>query len=108
MFSQTLPDIAARPRPHLPAGHMFGGKYVIVRLLGEGGMGMVYLAEDIVLQRRVAIKTITPGADETTRRRFFREARIAANLQSDAIVRIHDFGEDEASGVPYLSFASPE
>lgn len=65
-------------------------------------MGMVYLAEDIVLQRRVAIKTIIPEADETVRNRFSREARIAANLQSDAIVRIHDFGEDEASGAPYF------
>ena len=102
MPSKTLPDIAARPRAHLPAGYRFGGKYVVVRLLGEGGMGMVYLAEDIVLQRRVAIKTIIPEADETVRNRFSREARIAANLQSDAIVRIHDFGEDEASGAPYF------
>ena len=102
MLSQTLPDISARPYIHLPAGHRLGGKYVVLRLLGEGGMGAVYLAEDIVLQRRVAIKTISPEADETTRSRFLREAQIAANLQGDSIVRIHDFGEDEASGAPYF------
>ena len=95
MPSQTLPASSAQKRPHLPAGHRLGGKYVVERLLGEGGMGTVYLAEDIALKRRVAIKTIDPEADETTRQRFSREARIAANLQSDSIVRIHDFGVDD-------------
>ena len=102
MLSQTLPDIAARPRAHLPAGYRLGGKYVVVCLLGEGGMGAVYLAEDTALQRCVAVKTIASDADETTRSRFFREARIAAGLRSDAIVRIHDYGEDEATGAPYF------
>ena len=102
MLSQTLPAIGAQKRPHLPAGYRLGGKYVVVRLLGEGGMGAVFLAQDIVLHRRVAVKTISPEADDATRSRFLREARIAANLQSDEIVRIHDFGEDEASGVPYF------
>ena len=100
--SQTFPDHAVRPGTHFPSGYRLGGKYVVVRLLGEGGMGTVYLAEDITLKRRVAIKTISPEADDATRSRFLREARIAANLQSDEIVRIHDFGEDEASGVPYF------
>ncbi len=102
MPSQTFPDHAVRSGGCLPPGYKLGGRYVVVRLLGEGGMGAVFLAQDIVLHRRVAVKTISPEADDTTRSRFLREARIAANLQSDEIVRIHDFGEDEASGVPYF------
>ena len=102
IFSQTLPDIDVRPRAHLPSGCRIDGKYAVIRLLGEGGMGMVYLAEDTALRRHVAVKTIDPEAGESTRQRFFREARIAAKLQSDAIVRIHDFGVDESSGAPYF------
>lgn len=77
------------------------GGYRVLRKLGEGGMGIVYEAEDPDLQRRVAIKVLKPGmADGATRQRFVREARLAANLPHEHIVTIHQVGEDR--GVPFM------
>lgn len=72
------------------------GGYRILRLLGEGGMGMVFEAEDLGLGRRVAIKVLRPGEIEASqRKRFLQEAQLAASLVSDHIVTIHQVGEDE-------------
>ena len=69
----------------------------IVRPLGRGGMGAVYLARDEYLDREVAIKTLPAdlGADDALRDRFRREARIAAKLHHPNIVPLHTFGEGE-------------
>ena len=79
------------------------GRYVLLEKLGQGGMGVVYRAQDPLLQRIVAIKVIsTPiDADEERRERFFREARSAGHLSHKNIVTIHDLGEHE--GQPYLA-----
>ena len=79
------------------------GRYVLLEKLGQGGMGVVYRAQDPLLQRIVAIKVIsTPiDADEERRERFFREARSAGQLSHKNIVTIHDLGEHE--GQPYLA-----
>lgn len=75
--------------------------YRLVRLLGRGAMGEVFLAHDTVLDRPVAIKFISAaGADEQTRRRFFVEARAIARLQHPNVVSIYRVGE--AGGAPYL------
>src|SRR5689334_3428287 len=74
--------------------------YFIVRLLGRGGMGEVYLAQDTVLERPVAIKFIgalAPGV--VARERFLREARAIARLQHPNVVMVHKAGEVE--GLPY-------
>ena len=73
------------------------GRYVLLEKLGQGGMGVVYRAQDPLLQRIVAIKVIsTPiDADEERRERFFREARSAGHLSHKNIVTIHDLGEHE-------------
>ncbi|HEX6534736.1 MAG TPA: serine/threonine-protein kinase [Gemmatimonadaceae bacterium] len=71
------------------------GHYQVVRLLGRGGMGAVYLARDVVLHRHVAIKVLRRdllGRDES-RERFRREARLSAQLSHPGIVPIHEFGE---------------
>lgn len=72
-----------------------GGKYEIVRELGRGGMGMVFLARDRELHRRVAIKVLSPAllTDEDMVRRFLREARIIASLRHESIVSIYEVGQ---------------
>ena len=78
--------------------------YRIVEKIGEGGMGKVYVAEDTLLGRRVAIKTLTikPGQDEQHfRTRFLREARAVSALSHPHIATIHDYGETK-DGSPYI------
>lgn len=78
------------------------GDYRILRVLGHGGMGIVFEAEDIALYRRVALKVLRPDlADEEFRQRFVREARAAASLSHEHIVTIYQVGED--NGVPYIA-----
>ncbi len=79
------------------------GNYRILKVLGAGGMGGVFLAEDLQLHRRVALKLMrprvasTPGAAE----RFLREARAAAALRHDHVITIYQVGEE--AGVPFLA-----
>jgi serine/threonine protein kinase len=78
------------------------GKYRILKELGRGGMGAVYLAFDERLQRRVALKVMLPkDASPTAKDRFLREARAAAQLSSDHVVSI--FEADEIDGVTYIA-----
>ncbi|HHN74605.1 MAG TPA: serine/threonine protein kinase [Acidobacteria bacterium] len=83
------------------------GRYRVVRLLGRGAVGEVYLAEDPALSRRVAVKTLSgldalpPAEQEEARARFLREARAAAALSHPNIVTIFDVGEQD--GQPYMA-----
>ena len=79
------------------------GHYRILRMLGQGGMGMVFEAEDTHLQRIVALKVILPefAANPASRERFLREARAGAALKSDHVVTIYQVGEEQ--GVPFLA-----
>jgi DNA-binding NtrC family response regulator/predicted Ser/Thr protein kinase len=78
--------------------------YRILSKLGEGGMGTVYVAEDTLLGRRVAIKSLkiasVPG-QKHFRTRFLREARAASRLNHPHIATVHDYGETD-DGQPYL------
>src|SRR5215510_4818341 len=78
------------------------GKYHVVRLIGEGGMGRVYEASDPVINRRVAIKTISERVLDSseTRGRFLREAQAAGQLSHPNLITIHDVGEHD--GLPFL------
>jgi serine/threonine protein kinase len=69
-------------------------KYVVTKLLGRGGMGSVYLANQKRLNRNVAVKVLLSHlvGSSSMRSRFEREARIVARLRHPAIVTIHDFG----------------
>jgi hypothetical protein len=75
------------------AGHF--GRYRIIRSLGRGGMGTVYLAEDTHIERLVALKTPNFAQDPRgeQKERLFREARAAGNLRHPNICPIYDFGE---------------
>ena len=93
----------ARPTlPHLEHGSVFAG-YWIDRLLDRGGMGVVYKATDIDLDRAVALKLIAPEQtqDENAAARFRAEARLAASLEHPNIVPVHRGGQE--NGVLYLA-----
>ncbi|PYQ57963.1 MAG: hypothetical protein DMF58_16840 [Acidobacteria bacterium] len=84
------------------------GRYEIVRELGKGAMGVVYLAKDPLIGRLVALKTIRAarGDDDETRefqQRFIREAQAAGILNHPAIVTVHDIGQDEPSGTNFIA-----
>src|SRR5438552_3709472 len=78
----------------LAIGAELGG-YRIESLLGRGGMGVVYRAHELALDRKVALKVLAPelAEDEGFRERFLRESRLAASLDHPAIVPIYDAGE---------------
>jgi serine/threonine protein kinase len=79
------------------------GPYRVIRVLGRGGMGVVFLADDPALKRAVALKVMLPSiaAKPTARVRFLREARAAAGLEHDHIVPIYQVGEE--GGVPFIA-----
>lgn len=84
------------------------GRYPVVRLIGRGAMGSVYLARDTELDRDVAIKTVrnagnTPEEQESFFIRFRNEARAVGRLKHPSIVAIYDVGTDARVG-PYLVF----
>jgi eukaryotic-like serine/threonine-protein kinase len=78
------------------------GRYRLERPLGHGGMASVYLARDSELDRDVALKLLADnlGGDESLRKRFVREARLAARLSHPNVVSVFDAGED--GGRPYI------
>jgi serine/threonine-protein kinase len=90
--------VTADPR----IGSVLAG-YRIEALLGRGGMGIVYLAQDLSLERKVALKLLAPelSADEAFRERFLRESRLAASIDHPNVIPIHEAGE--ADGALYIA-----
>lgn len=82
---------------------LIGGKYEVVGVLGEGGMGIVYEARQRDLDRRVAVKVLRGDAarDPEMVARFRREARVAASLTNPHVARILDFGTTD-DGSPFM------
>jgi serine/threonine protein kinase len=85
------------------------GRYEIIRELGKGAMGVVYLAKDPLIGRLVALKTIRVGSqvDEEEvhefQERFVREAQAAGILSHPSIVTVHDIGRDDSSGNSFIA-----
>ncbi|HLW64303.1 MAG TPA: protein kinase [Gemmataceae bacterium] len=79
------------------------GEFVIIRRLGKGGMGQVYLAEQLSLKRKVALKILRPelAANQTSLKRFRAEAENVAKLTHANIVQIYAIGEQD--GMPYMA-----
>ncbi|MFI7356536.1 protein kinase [Streptomyces avidinii] len=85
-------------------GALLEGRYRLERRLGAGGMGEVWQARDLRLDREVAVKVISRGVagDHLLEERFRKEARMAAGLTHPRIVTVHDHGEVEVDGSPVL------
>jgi len=96
---------ALLPLPSRPtlAGTTIDGRYRLVEPLGSGGMGSVYQAIQLSVERPVALKVINPAlaSDARIARRFLREARIASGLSHSSLVTVLDFGATE-DGVLYM------
>ena len=86
----------------LAAGTMLAG-YRIERFLGHGGMGVVYLAAQVSLDRSIALKLIASerAADPAFRERFLRESRVAASIDHPNVVPVHEAGDED--GVLYVA-----
>jgi hypothetical protein len=87
----------------IEAGQVIDGKYRIVKLLGQGGMGAVYLAEHMVIGKRVALKVLlgSMAGNESAVARFEREAQAAGRIGNDHILEVFDFGS-LADGARYM------
>src|SRR5258706_5885550 len=87
----ALPDEQER------LGSLVGGKYRLISLLGRGGMGAVYAAENTWTRRKVAIKLLRPeyAADRNALRRFLQEAQSATQIAHPNIVDVLDLGLDD-------------
>lgn len=95
------PELVAGSRGLPQPGERFG-HYQIVRLLGEGGMGAVFEAEDLESGRLVAVKVLSHALDSPeARERFFREGRLAASINHPNSVYV--FGTEEIGGTPVIS-----
>jgi len=100
-LNKEMCDCLAPPQAADELGRL--GPYRVLEVLGAGGMGVVFRAEDPQLARPVALKAMLPGlaASKSARERFLREARAAAAIKHDHIVAIYQVGEDR--GVSFLA-----
>ena len=112
-----LPSANVNPRPVTPAappGSTFGGvliqpgtilgnRYQIIKMLGEGGMGAVYKARDLELDREIALKVIRPELTSNPEilQRFKQELILARQVTDRNIIRIFDLGE--AQGIKFIT-----
>ncbi|MFL6254467.1 MAG: protein kinase domain-containing protein [Pyrinomonadaceae bacterium] len=102
----TVADARPQPTDSLPdslLGLVLDDKYRLDERLGEGGMGTVYRATHLLIERPVAVKVLSPRlvSDEAAKERFRREARAAGRLQHTNAVAVTDFGETR-EGLVYL------
>lgn len=99
-ITETTADLET---PHYSTGHLIADRYRIVSLLGEGGMGRVYRAEDLRLNLTVALKFMPrlAGLDPLWRRRIEREVKLSRAVSHSNVCRVFDLGE--VDGIPFIS-----
>src|SRR5215469_777734 len=105
------PNVPASPPRYSPSQSSanrlpdFGSRYQVISLLGQGGMGAVYKARDLELDRTVALKLLRPELtpDAGATQRFKQELLLASKISHRNILRIHDLGD--ANGVKFISMA---
>ncbi|MFO0877614.1 MAG: protein kinase [Gemmataceae bacterium] len=100
-LEEMLPELLDSAQKPDELGRLAG--YRVIRVLGRGGMGLVFEAEDLHLQRSVALKVMYPRASQNARARtrFLREARAMAAITHDHLVPVYQVGEDR--GIPFLA-----
>src|ERR1700722_19640308 len=100
----TAPRDPPRGPVPLRAGEVLVGKYRIERVLGEGGMGVVYAAHHVLLDRPVALKLLARDAamNPEALARFLNEARNAARVDNEYVCRVMDLGV-LTEGQPYIA-----
>lgn len=88
----------------LVEGAVVGGDFRVVRPLAKGGMGAVYVVEQLSTGKQRALKIMLPGLvrDRERRERFLAEAKISTRIESDNVVEVLGAGVDEASGIPWI------
>lgn len=93
-----------------PSGAVLAGRYRIVERIGRGGMGMVYRAQDLLLDQPVALKFLPESmADHPSRKaRFLNEARVAVQITHANVCRVHDIGEVNGRQFISMEFVSGE
>ena len=89
------------------APRKLAGRYEVRQVLGQGGMGLVYRAYDIVVRREVALKTILDIPDPTSLQLFYKECDVLASMSHPNIVEIFDIGEFEEEGKKKPYFVMP-
>lgn len=102
-----MAELAAAPAVAMPLdrGTLVGGSYRIVRTLGKGGMGAVYLADDLELGRPVAIKVLVEAGSSEAAARFRREAHAMARLSHPNVLTVHEIGEHDGQLYIAMAFA---
>src|SRR5215471_2010796 len=101
--SPRAPSSGTRQRGRFNPGEVLGGRYRIVAMLGRGGMGEVYRADDLVLEQQVALKFLPEAVAQHPEAlaRFRNEVRLARQVSHRNVCRVYDFGE--ADGYCFLS-----
>jgi predicted Ser/Thr protein kinase len=101
---------AAADAPIAPGEFLLDGRFRVVRLLGEGGMGVVYLAEQVSLGRQVAIKILRSDLSQTTdfQERFRREALLLGSVDHPSVVRVIDYGAHRSAPCLVMEYVEGE
>ena len=102
-FLPSQTETFLTPFKEFVPGEIFAGKYRVFEQLGRGGMGVVYKAEDLKLNRPLALKFLSPELtrDPIHKKRFVQEAQTASALNHPHICTIYEVGEDK--GHPYIA-----
>jgi len=100
----------ANPLERLKPGEVLAGRFRIVNFVAAGGMGEVYKAEDLLLDRMVALKLLPKelAEDRESLEQFLREAKTASALNHASICRVYDFGEDAARAFIAMEYLEGE
>lgn len=103
--TQSFHEVSGRHAPADAPSRQMTSRFTLIRKLGEGGLGTVWLARDEKVKRSVALKEMNPAAVEFPRawERFHREAEITGHLEHPNVVPMYQFGTDAETGQPFYA-----